>query len=233
VRTFASHPDFDPDRIRQVSHAVAGLAAWVRAIDNYDRVARSVEPKREQLKLAEASHAACMVTLNEKLATLRDVEAKREKLEELFAKTSARKAELQEMVDSCVHKINRASELLERLGEEQQRWEAELASLTGRSQKCILESLLSSAYLTYAGAFAQQARAQLVVGWSAAAGALISTADWQFDIVAAIGDPVRIRYWQVCGLPTDEFSTANAILVEGATRHALCIDPHSQVARQQ
>jgi hypothetical protein len=51
----------------------------------------------------------------------------------------------------------------------------------------------------------------------------------QFDIIAAIGDPVRIRFWHVCGLPTDAFSTANAILVEAASRHALCIDPHSQV----
>ena len=198
-------------------------------MDNYDRVARSVEPKREQLRLAEASHATCMVTLNEKLVRLREVEARREKLEDLFAKTAARKAELQTQVDSCIHKINRASELLERLDEEKERWEAELALLTGRSQKCIVEALLSSAYLVYAGAFPQHPRAHLVAGWTAASSKLCSAIVSQFDIIAAIGDPVRIRFWHVCGLPTDAFSTANAILVEAASRHALCIDPHSQV----
>ncbi len=43
-----------------------------------------------------------------------------------------------------------------------------------------------------------------------------------------LGDPVKIRAWQIAGLPVDLFSVDNGIIATNARRWPLCIDPQSQ-----
>ncbi len=45
---------------------------------------------------------------------------------------------------------------------------------------------------------------------------------------ATLGDPVKIRAWQIAGLPVDSFSVDNGIIAKSARRWPLCIDPQSQ-----
>jgi dynein heavy chain len=43
-----------------------------------------------------------------------------------------------------------------------------------------------------------------------------------------LGDPVKIRAWQIAGLPVDAFSVDNGIIVDNSRRWPLCIDPQGQ-----
>ena len=45
---------------------------------------------------------------------------------------------------------------------------------------------------------------------------------------ATLGDPVAIRNWNICGLPTDSFSVDNGIIISNAQRWPLMIDPQGQ-----
>lgn len=45
---------------------------------------------------------------------------------------------------------------------------------------------------------------------------------------ATLGDAVKIRAWQIAGLPVDSFSVDNGIIATNARRWPLCIDPQSQ-----
>ena len=49
-----------------------------------------------------------------------------------------------------------------------------------------------------------------------------------FSLVNTLGDPVKIRDWQLCGLPIDTFSIENAIIALNAYRWPLMIDPQNQ-----
>ena len=46
-----------------------------------------------------------------------------------------------------------------------------------------------------------------------------------FSVNATLGDPVKIRAWQIAGLPVDSFSIDNGIIVDNARRWPLMIDP--------
>ena len=46
-----------------------------------------------------------------------------------------------------------------------------------------------------------------------------------FSVNATLGDPVKIRAWQIAGLPVDAFSIDNGIIVDNARRWPLMIDP--------
>jgi dynein heavy chain len=55
--------------------------------------------------------------------------------------------------------------------------------------------------------------------------------DAEFSLANTLGDPLKIREWNTMGLPADQFSTENAILVTRSRRWSLMIDPQSQANR--
>jgi len=46
-----------------------------------------------------------------------------------------------------------------------------------------------------------------------------------FSLNATLGDAVKIRAWQIAGLPVDHFSIDNGIIVSNSRRWPLMIDP--------
>ena len=46
--------------------------------------------------------------------------------------------------------------------------------------------------------------------------------------MSVLGDAVKIRAWAIDGLPSDNFSIENAIIIFKARRWPLCIDPQGQ-----
>merc|ERR1712083_1143272 len=45
LQKYVKRDDFQPDQVKKVSAAAMSLCMWVRAMDVYARVARSIEPK--------------------------------------------------------------------------------------------------------------------------------------------------------------------------------------------
>ncbi len=46
-----------------------------------------------------------------------------------------------------------------------------------------------------------------------------------YSLLKVLGDPVKIRAWNIDGLPSDNFSVENGIIVSKARRWPLMIDP--------
>ena len=49
-----------------------------------------------------------------------------------------------------------------------------------------------------------------------------------FSLPATLGDAMQIRAWTLCGLPFDNFSIENGIIVANASRYPLMIDPQGK-----
>ena len=49
-----------------------------------------------------------------------------------------------------------------------------------------------------------------------------------FSLLTTLGEPVKIREWQIHGLPIDTFSIENALISLNAYRWPLMIDPQNQ-----
>jgi hypothetical protein len=48
------------------------------------------------------------------------------------------------------------------------------------------------------------------------------------QLIGTMSDPVKIRSWQICGLPKDNLSVENGVIVEFSRRWPLFIDPQGQ-----
>uniref|UniRef100_A0A6I8PK36 Dynein axonemal heavy chain 3 n=1 Tax=Ornithorhynchus anatinus TaxID=9258 RepID=A0A6I8PK36_ORNAN len=225
---FIDHPDFQPAVIKNVSSACEGLCKWVRAMEVYDRVAKVVAPKRERLREAEGKLEVQMQKLNLKRAELKLVEDRLQMLNEEFEDMNQRKRELEDNIELCSQKLIRAEKLISGLGGEKDRW-TEAARLLGiRYINLTGDVLLSSGTVAYLGAFTVDYRHRCQSEWLELCKKKAIPGSDDFSLSNTLGDPVKIRAWQIAGLPIDSFSSDNGIIVSNSRRWALMIDPQGQ-----
>jgi dynein heavy chain len=220
--------EFNPERIKNVSTACEGLCKWVRAMEVYDRVIKIVAPKKAALAEAEAELAAQMDTLNEKRAQLQEVTDKLQALNDEFAAETKKKKELEDQIEICSQKLDRAEKLIGGLGGEKSRWSQTAKDLHGLLGNVIGDVILSSGTVAYLGAFTVDYRNALIKNWNAFCLNLGIPCSKQFSLVATMGDPLDIRTWNIAGLPVDTYSIENGIIATKARRWPLMIDPQGQ-----
>ena len=221
-------PDFTPENIEKVSKACKSICLWVRAMHKYDTVAKSIAPKRAALKQAQEDLAETMKQLEEAKATLAEVEAKIADLEANFAKTSAEKKALEDKVNLCEARLVRADKLIGGLADEKIRWAETVEKLTNDLIAVTGDVLLSSGCIAYLAAFTGEYRAELMAEWNEHLKSNNVPGNQNINLVNTLGDPVKIRAWQIAGLPKDSLSTENACVVQFSERWSLFIDPQGQ-----
>nr|XP_014349786.1 PREDICTED: dynein heavy chain 3, axonemal [Latimeria chalumnae] len=225
---FIDHPDFQPAVIKNVSSACEGLCKWVRALEVYERVAKVVAPKRERLKEAEALLAGHMATLKIKRAELKTVEDRLQALNDGFEAMNNKKKDLETNIELCSQKLVRAEKLIGGLGGEKDRW-TEAARLLGiRYINLTGDVLLSSGTIAYLGAFTIDYRLECQKQWQILCKQKQIPCSDDFSLNNTLGNPVKIRAWQIAGLPVDSFSIDNGIIVSNSRRWPLMIDPQGQ-----
>ncbi|XP_068084555.1 dynein axonemal heavy chain 3 [Anabrus simplex] len=220
--------DFHPDVVRNVSTACEGICKWIRAMEVYDRVIKIVAPKKAKLAEAEGELALQMDKLNEKRAQLQEVADKLQALNDEFAAMTRKKKELEDAIELCCQKLDRAEKLIGGLGGEKDRWSKTAKALHGTLTNVVGDVLLSSGTIAYLGAFTVDFRRELIADWNPRCYKLGIPCSENFSLIATLGEPVVIRAWNIAGLPVDNFSVDNGIIVSNARRWALMIDPQGQ-----
>jgi len=230
VEKFCEMPEFDPAMILKASNAAHGLCCWVRAMVEYDKVAKVVAPKRAALEQAETEFEVVMMGLREKQSELDKVEKRVAGLAHQLAECKQRKQDLQEQVNECTVKLDRAEKLISGLGGEKSRWEAEVQSLMDQFTNVTGNVLICSGVVAYLGAFTVTFRREIVQEWTrlAVENQIPCSRKEDLNLIATIGEPVKIRNWNIQGLPIDDFSVENGIIVDNSRRWPLMIDPQGQ-----
>lgn len=94
------------------------------------------------------------------------------------------------------------------------------------------DTLLAAAYFTYLGPFTMPFRHRLLNTWASrcvASGIPVSPHTNPHTRVEMLAEPARLLDWHVAGLPMDELSMENALLVTKGHRWPLTIDPQGQM----
>ncbi|CAH8853473.1 unnamed protein product [Trichobilharzia szidati] len=227
-KEFMTNPEFDPVKVARASSAAEGLCKWILAMEQYDRVAKIVAPKRAKLAEAEAELAENMACLKKTQAALAEVEEKLQNLQNQLEATQIEKQRLEDEVQDCATKLERATKLIGGLGGEKDRWAQAADYLEKLYHNLTGDVLISAGIIAYLGPFTLIYRDECISDWIAQCKAQQIPCSEPFTLTQCLGDPVKIQQWNINGLPRDAFSIDNSVIVANARRWPLMIDPQGQ-----
>lgn len=226
---YLSNAEIDPETSKQsmgAGDAVAKcLFRWLVSIEAYDKIAKQVAPKKEALQKLDVELETDSKSLKEKQEVYDEANGKLKVLQADLATKKAKKAELENEVETCSRKLERAEQLIGGLGGERDKWATIVGNLGTRFVKLTGDVLLSSALVAYLGAFTFEEREKKVAEWMEKCKEHNVPFSEDFSLYNVLGDPITTQAWQLCGLPTDQFSTNNGIITFTSRRWVCFMDP--------
>ncbi|XP_078069639.1 dynein axonemal heavy chain 6-like [Mustelus asterias] len=230
LKIYSRHPDFTPERVGMVSTACRSLCQWVLAIQHYHEVRKAVAPKQQHVVEAQEALAIAKENLRKKHESLRLVEEHQQSLQQLFNDTVEQKDALANRKVLTMKRISRAAVLITALGNEKVRWKESLDALDRHLHGIVGDTLLSAADITYCGPFTADFREGLMEKWITflIKSQIPMSPDYSF--IPATAEKNTVRILQNKGLPANNYSTENAILVKLSQNWPLLIDPQGQAS---
>ncbi|XP_037928394.1 dynein heavy chain 2, axonemal [Teleopsis dalmanni] len=228
IALYTKNPELEPDKVAIVSLACKSLMLWIIAIENYGKVYRIVAPKQEKLDNAMRSLAekqAMLAAAKKRLQELMDQIAE---LYRLLNEKIEMLNELRIREEKLRKQLERAIILVESLSGEQQRWIDTVAQLDLAFERLPGDCLIATAFLSYLGPFDTKYRTILLEQWNKLILDNGIPATDELNITLFLSDAVTIREWNIQGLPADDFSTENGVIVNRGQRWPLIIDPQMQ-----
>ena len=231
IAKYIKNEKFMPDLVGKVSKAAKSLCMWVRAMDTYARVAKTVEPKKQKLMGAQKQLSDSQAMLKEKQEALGEVERRVAALKSKLDETQRKAKELEDQEKDTQIKLERAAKLVGGLGSEKTRWEELCVKLQEGQRNVVGNTIVCAGSIAYQGPFTAKFRNILNGRWVTKVKELGIAAEAAPTVAAVLGDPVTIREWGIAGLPLDTLSIENAIFVTRSRRWPLMIDPQNQANR--
>ena len=229
IDKYVNDPRFTPDEVAKSSFAAKSLCQWVHAMSLYGRVFKVVAPKRAAVKEATELLSKKQKALKMAQDKLQEVTDKVMSLKQQYDESVGTKERLAKEAAETEVRLARAEKLVDGLSGERARWEKSIAGFEQDLINLVGDCLIAAAFLSYAGPFPAEYRDELVnKHWllpirSANIPVSPNYTFWEF-----MANPTDVRDWNIQGLPSDNFSTENGVLVTRGRRWPLLIDPQEQ-----
>lgn len=230
-KDFIPHKDFQPHVVAKASSAAEGLCKWVKAIENFETVNAVVMPKKVKLLKAKDNLKEMRKYLAQKRALAIALEEKIDGLNAELDKTNAEKEQTELEVDACERKLLGAETLIRSLGKEKSHWTEKASQLQEQLDNLAGDILLSSGMIAYLGVLPHELRSSCIDGWLQYLQQQNVSCSPEFNVVSCVGNQIEIQNWHIHGLPTDQLSIENAIIMMQSFRQCLFIDPQMQASK--
>ncbi|KAK9815706.1 hypothetical protein WJX72_008353 [[Myrmecia] bisecta] len=211
--------------IYRASVAAAPLAAWVVANLKFSVVLEKVAPLESELNALTATFNQSQERISECEGQLQQLDGSVAQLKRDFEQRKGEEIELKAGLAKAEGTLTAAQELLSKLGGEKERWESQVAELGHALMKLPQGTLMAAAFITYLPGEPEDARAAAVATWAEILGLRERFALTQF-----LSSESEMLTWKAEGMPSDQLSKENAIVILQSLRTPLIIDPSTQAS---
>ncbi len=202
---------FDATAIKKVSIAAAPLAAWVRANLEYVRVLKKVKPLQAELDAAEDELLHSQFQVDSCDTELSAIHRKVKDLRTRFRMQVRHTEVLKENIRTSNERLETAQILLDGLQGESLRWQEAVRRLEVEVNMVQVESLLFSGFINYLSASNRSSRDASIRAWLNFLKPYFPVTT--FDLVAVGTSEIQLSIWRSWGLPTEQLSVENAIII--------------------
>jgi dynein heavy chain, axonemal len=214
-------------RVKNASTALVAVRIWINAMIIYHETLKIVNPMRETARVMGEKLAVVMGALAEKQAQVKEINDNLDKLNANAAALEKQAKELEENLEKCNKMLVRAEKMIGGLEGEKNRWTDTVAKLTKQQGLLVGDCLVAAGMVSYAGPFTAVYRENLESMWRDSIQKLGISLTPKITMRQVIGNDVTIRGWAVAGLPSDNLSVENGIIMFGSRRWPLMIDPQT------
>nr|XP_029531899.1 dynein heavy chain 14, axonemal [Oncorhynchus nerka] len=231
LRRYSKCPDFNPAKVGMVSIACRSMCLWVLALEHYHEVYKIIEPKRNKVNVAQAALVKSESNLMKKQKRLSKIEDHQKALEDRYDASVSERQELGRRKERTTNRVQRAASLISALSNEKDRWVKAVCDLDNKLQHIVGDVMVSSAFITYCGPLTADYRKAMVKKWLDFCHNMEIPVSPQYTFTSAMTEKNQVRHWQNTGLPPDQNSTENALIVKNGPHWPLLIDPQGQATR--
>lgn len=228
LQPYFKYPSYTVESAQVACGQVAGLLKWTRAMADFYWVNVGVIPLKTDLAIKEAQLRRAKDELEELKENQRKAEEKKNEAEEEFAKANAKLQKIKDDAQLLQDKLDAAHAMITGLSEERIRWTEQIEIFKEEINRLVGDALILDGFLSYTGPFNQEFRALLQKTWQEELKRREIPFSSSINVVERLTDTATIGEWNLQGLPNDELSVQNGIIVTQASRYPLLIDPQSQ-----
>ncbi|XP_032892362.1 dynein heavy chain 5, axonemal-like [Amblyraja radiata] len=221
-------PDYNIDVARRVCGNVAGLCSWTRAMAYFHEINKEVLPLQANLAVQESRLAIALEDLKKAQCELDAKQAELDTVQMEYEQAMREKQTLREDAERCRQKMQMASSLIDGLSNEKERWTEQGKEFAAEEKRLVGNVLVATAFLSYSGPFNQEFRNQLLSKWQQEITLRNIPFTTHLNVSEMLVDGPTVGEWNLQGLPNDDFSIQNGIIITKAARYPLLIDPQAQ-----
>ncbi|XP_026319440.1 dynein heavy chain 8, axonemal-like [Hyposmocoma kahamanoa] len=228
LQPYFNFPQYTFEAAKVACGNVAGLISWTIAMAQFYAVNKDVLPLKANLAIMQGKYQSAKKELDAAEALLAAKERELAHVQKQFDDAMTLQKAVLDDAAKCQQKMDAATALINGLSGERIRWTEQSALFMSEIDRLVGDILILIGFLSYAGPFNQEFRTMLLGTWMSDLSKRHIPVSMSLNITEQLTDTATIGEWNLCGLPTDELSIQNGIIVTKAARFPLLIDPQTQ-----
>ena len=215
---------FEPATAKRASVAAAPLAAWVKANIKFSYVLEKIGPLEREQDALKQNLSKSEAKLADLGVVLQQLDVKVKEMRDKFEVLTTEAAKLKIDVEKEEEIIAAAQNLVGKLEGEHKRWSGQVGELTEELKQLPKKALLAAGFITYLSRAPEDRRRKMLNDWMKKMGLE------KFEMRRFLSTESEQLGWKAEGLPSDDLSMENAMVILQSQQCPFLIDPSQRAS---